>query len=220
MIDHKIDRENAVRETKKNLILDGALDVFLEKGYHDARLEDIAERAGFSKASLYNYYDDKEAIFFSLGLREHSEMTDSIRKASDPALSFYENISNVIEVILELISQKFAFSLAVVNSHTMCLFENEYMKSRHAGLIGEFMRNVEENFNNLTELIESAREKGEISSSVESSAAARYFISLMRGVYFFWKSRKKPGDLTKEKENILNFLCSGLGMEKRKGLHK
>ena len=67
-------RQQVIRETKENLILDAALRVFSGRGFHGVRLEDIADEAGFSKASLYNYYKDKEAIFLSLALREHKRI--------------------------------------------------------------------------------------------------------------------------------------------------
>lgn len=40
-----------------------ALAVFSEKGFSAARLEEIARRAGVSKAALYLYFDTKEALF-------------------------------------------------------------------------------------------------------------------------------------------------------------
>lgn len=40
-----------------------ALDVFVDKGYAATRLEDVAERAGVSKGTLYLYFASKEALF-------------------------------------------------------------------------------------------------------------------------------------------------------------
>jgi len=44
-------------------ILSAALDAFVENGFTAARLEDIAERAGVSKGTLYLYFESKEALF-------------------------------------------------------------------------------------------------------------------------------------------------------------
>src|SRR5690554_8047097 len=40
--------------------------ILSQKGYHETRLEDIAEKAGFSKSALYRYYKDKDEIFFNI----------------------------------------------------------------------------------------------------------------------------------------------------------
>ena len=44
-------------------IIGAALELFVERGYATTRLEDIAKAAGVSKASLYRYFDNKEALF-------------------------------------------------------------------------------------------------------------------------------------------------------------
>jgi AcrR family transcriptional regulator len=44
-------------------IVAAALEVFAERGFAGARLEEIAKRAGISKAALYLYFETKEDIF-------------------------------------------------------------------------------------------------------------------------------------------------------------
>jgi AcrR family transcriptional regulator len=44
-------------------ILDAALALFVEKGFAATRLDDVAARAGLSKAAIYLYFEDKTALF-------------------------------------------------------------------------------------------------------------------------------------------------------------
>ena len=44
-------------------IVTAALEVFAEKGFAAAKLEDIAARAGISKGALYLYFDTKDDLF-------------------------------------------------------------------------------------------------------------------------------------------------------------
>jgi AcrR family transcriptional regulator len=50
-------------EARPGEIVDAALEVFAEKGFATAKLDDIARKAGISKATLYLYFDTKEEIF-------------------------------------------------------------------------------------------------------------------------------------------------------------
>jgi AcrR family transcriptional regulator len=50
-------------EDRPDEILAAALQVFGEQGYTRARLDDVAQRAGVSKGTLYCYFDSKEALF-------------------------------------------------------------------------------------------------------------------------------------------------------------
>ena len=54
------------KDTRPAELLDAALDVFAEKGFAAARMEDIAARAGAAKGTLYLYFPSKEAVFEAL----------------------------------------------------------------------------------------------------------------------------------------------------------
>lgn len=50
-------------ERRTDAILDAAYDVFSTKGYHNATVDDIAQQAGVSKGTCYQYFTGKEEIF-------------------------------------------------------------------------------------------------------------------------------------------------------------
>ena len=50
-------------EDRPREICAAALEVFAEKGFAAARLDEIARRAGVSKGTLYLYFEDKEDLF-------------------------------------------------------------------------------------------------------------------------------------------------------------
>lgn len=43
-------------------MIGAAIEVFGEKGFAEATMDEIAERAGFGKGTFYNYFDDKQAL--------------------------------------------------------------------------------------------------------------------------------------------------------------
>ena len=58
-------------EQTRARLLDAAKEIFEENGFLDARISDIAERAGLSHGAFYHYFDCKEQIF-----REIAELLD------------------------------------------------------------------------------------------------------------------------------------------------
>jgi AcrR family transcriptional regulator len=50
------------KEARPQELLDAALELFGEKGYAATRTDDVAERAGVSKGTLYLYYPSKEEL--------------------------------------------------------------------------------------------------------------------------------------------------------------
>jgi AcrR family transcriptional regulator len=53
-------------ERNRRLVLDAARRVFLAKGYDGARLDGIAEEAGFSKGVVYSQFESKADLFLAL----------------------------------------------------------------------------------------------------------------------------------------------------------
>ena len=50
-------------ETKRQTILDVATKAFIELGFNNTSMSEIASRVGGSKSTLYNYFSSKEEIF-------------------------------------------------------------------------------------------------------------------------------------------------------------
>jgi AcrR family transcriptional regulator len=61
----RLTRAEAKARTREQL-LDAAAQVFAEKGYAGASVEDIAEAAGYSTGALYSNFGSKQALFVEL----------------------------------------------------------------------------------------------------------------------------------------------------------
>ncbi len=53
-------------DARPSEILAAALELFAEKGFSATRMEDVASRAGLSKAAIYLYFKDKMALLQAL----------------------------------------------------------------------------------------------------------------------------------------------------------
>jgi AcrR family transcriptional regulator len=79
------------RGEMRELILDAALELFIEQGYDKTSLRQIAERVGVTKAALYYHFARKEDIFLELHFRLHDlgrGILDQIDELEDERDSF------------------------------------------------------------------------------------------------------------------------------------
>src|SRR5215216_3098976 len=53
-------------EETRERILDAALNIFSNKGYHDTKMDEIVEASDTSKGSIYFYFPNKERLFLAL----------------------------------------------------------------------------------------------------------------------------------------------------------
>ncbi len=63
-----------IRQARSAALLDAALELFANQGYHATSIEQIARNAGVSKGLTYNYFTGKEHILESVFLRFVEEL--------------------------------------------------------------------------------------------------------------------------------------------------
>ena len=97
---------------KKRLILDAATDVFADAGFHTSRVQDIAERAGVAKGTIYLYFQTKEEILLSIFQRYFDSLLDLIDR-------FQQQHMTAVEIIDELVQQQ--VRSAIVNPRLLQL---------------------------------------------------------------------------------------------------
>jgi len=83
------------RSTRER-ILDEALDLFIDKGFDNASLRELAERMGFTKAALYYHFPSKANILIALHQRMHSLIDEPMARLGDGpvATEIYEAFLN------------------------------------------------------------------------------------------------------------------------------
>ena len=84
---------------KRKLILDAAIRVFAEHGYHGARVGDIAEDAGVAHGLLYHYFASKDDVLRTIFVENWGALIARFRavEASDePAPDKLEGIAKIL----------------------------------------------------------------------------------------------------------------------------
>jgi AcrR family transcriptional regulator len=79
------ERSLSTAEKRREELIDAAIPVFAEKGYHAAPTKQIAERAGISQAYLFRLFPTKEDLFVAVCERSCEVMYGSFAAAADQA---------------------------------------------------------------------------------------------------------------------------------------
>ena len=100
------ERQKEERKLRKKRILDGALEVFHKNGIEGSTMDEIANQAGFGKATLYYYFSSKEEVFCAImekgwkPLWEDLEDTIHSEDSSNNEL-FIDTLCKVSNIILK-----------------------------------------------------------------------------------------------------------------------
>ena len=157
-------REQVIRDAKCGLILTAARNAFAQKGFQETRLEDIAQIAGFSKASLYNYFQDKEEIFLSLAIQEYGIAITEIKSACDSKVNLVCKLDALLRTLFTHFGHHFSLMLSMVDFNTSMNFQLDLCK--HKDLSSRMKGAVKEISDVVVESFEIAKKKKEIGTNV------------------------------------------------------
>lgn len=99
----KTPRHRRRADKRPDEILDAALVCFTNDGYAATRVEDIAEKAGISKATVYLYFESKEALLTGL---VHRALAPIPEQAGAAVAAFPGTVRQGLEMFVSLISER------------------------------------------------------------------------------------------------------------------
>lgn len=109
----------------RELILDAARTLFLEKGYYQTSIRNIAEKIEYSPGTIYLYFKEKDEIFHALheeGFRKLTSVMLPLQHVSDP----FERLKALGRVYMEFaIQNKDFYDLMFIMQAPMNLEEED-----------------------------------------------------------------------------------------------
>jgi AcrR family transcriptional regulator len=79
-------------DDRRNELLALGAEVFGQRPYDEVRIDEIAERAGVSRALMYHYFPDKRAFFAAVVRAEGERLFEATNTPPQPGLSLFEQL--------------------------------------------------------------------------------------------------------------------------------
>ena len=165
---------------RRRAMLDAAQAVFAEKGYDDATLDEIAERAEFGKGTLYNYFEDGKkgillAVFDDI-IREMETLIHTVfQEERDADQSLRSAFHTFVERYFEMIQDKQELFLILVREAHRIALSDDPDRTRF------FQKQQERLVSALIPTLEKAADAGEI-QSLPPAAVANLLLANVRGM--------------------------------------
>ncbi len=174
-------RQRAVARRRQQ-ILEAALWCFLENGYHQTGVRDIAKRAGVSLGNLYNHFPGKHDVLVEIAALERSELAPMIKLLRKPGPA---------PKVLERFLTSYGKYLASVDNVLLTVeITSEAIRKPDIGAL--FLGNQEELARALAELIERGIQEAAYRPGVEPTEAARLILEMIEGCAYRSVLGEKP----------------------------
>lgn len=156
---------------REKLILQSAEDIFVEKGYHETSMEEIAVRVGVAKGTLYLHFPSKEDLAVAICLQSVRTLSQAIEEV----MGMHATARARLEIVLSIMYGGFYGKRAQLfqmfsESEGLCKVFTEREGEMHA--CWEKLKQY------LATLLEEGKANGEFDQEIPTSVMLSAFISL------------------------------------------
>lgn len=176
------------REASREAILDAAEDLFLSLGFHGARVDDIASRAGLTKGAVYFHFVDKEAVLMEVLHRVRAVVLEPLVEATQsPDLSPEERIIAFLHcqarIANEYPRRMLMIILLSIELNGMNGVPSRYVKGGYARLAVA-----------LEKVVSAGQSLGQFRSDLPAREVSGVLLALMDGMMLEWLRRQNRLD--------------------------
>ena len=190
-----------LQDIRKDQIMNAAQVVVASKGYDQARMDDIVEKAQLSKGAIYWYYKSKKDIYLSLIDYWFNEYSEGVLKSLEDKDSSSEQLKSLFEYFVDQFDQ---------NPDTFKIMVEFW---RTSGLDLDFNNKLQEIYSQFLEyiidIIKNGIESGEF-KEVDPRITALSILINIEGIHWFTLFDKSGVEAHEYINTISNFILNGL----------
>jgi AcrR family transcriptional regulator len=216
MKDLRQERKRQREQENKRFILSAAENVFAKKGFTLATMDEIAEAAQFSKATLYRYFKSKQEIFMEIILGSFDEVQKKFIKLKEKDMDSSQKLRELIRYILGYYQKKKNMSRIFIMEQSAMkkmlkidVSSQGWHSGHHPPVPQMFRKKMEEVFEVMVTIVEEGITAGEF-RSMNAKNVCYLLGALLRGFHFKGPLQQKEIPLNKSTDMIHDFVLRGI----------
>jgi len=188
------------KKERKQQIMQAAIEVFGRSSYRDANISEIARKAGVAEGTIYQYFKNKQDLFFSIGL----ERTKDFCKQIDFNLKEITGTPAKIEKLVWYYLHYFKSNPDYVRSLMLEMRVNrDFAKSRAHKSFKTFSRQM-------LQILREGQEEGTIRNDVNVYLAEHLLLGILEHIVTRWLLKGEKYDLLRSHEEVAKLILHGL----------
>lgn len=199
------------RRPREAEIIDAAAEVFHEKGYAAATIQDVADAVGILKGSLYYYIDSKEDLLFEIVRDAHHFAMRNLADAQQVGGDAITRLRALIQI--HILSN-------IANRVKIGVFFHDFRSlspERRRQVIAD--RDIYESY--VRRLIEEGQKEGTIAADIDAKMAVMALLGMMNWIYQWYRPDAEGGMGPQElAETFAAFVLDGLEVREEPSPHR
>jgi len=171
------------KEEKREAILNAAIRIFAEKGFHHSRISDVAKEAGVAEGTIYLYFKNKDHLLLSVFSRRMGSFVEDLRTL----ISGMDSPKDKLRMIVE---QHFGY---LNGDPSLALVVQIELRGCSVFMRGGVSPELKSYLNLIEEVLEEGKGLGIFRGDLNVKVASKTFFGMMDEVATVWVlKRKRP----------------------------
>jgi len=188
----------------RNEILDAALRLFSEKGFHNVSMQEIASEAEFAIGTLYRFFDTKEDLYKSLVLRLAQSFHARLASVLDAQGDEIEKLRNYVQEKGNLFSENLTMIRLYFSEIRGASFNIK------AGLDAELRKSHNTILKKLAKVFDDGISNNTFNKIADPYSLAVGFDSISNGFLFLWLESPKKHPYPEKIDIIMQMFFNQL----------
>lgn len=194
-----MNRRERKKQATRESIIQSAITLFKQKGYHKTSMDEIAEKVDVSKPTLYNYFQDKGSILIAYFQSTVADYGKEIKTS----LKSKQGIKARLENLLDFKNQVFGNDIELTANYLKYRLQTIFDKDLFDNPDRSGLENV------ILEIMTEAQQHGEIRSDIPPLVLARTFLLLATNYFLSSIYVEDPLERENLKDQLLQIFLNG-----------
>lgn len=191
------------KNDKYHRILEAAVTVFANSGFHESTISQIARAAGVADGTIYLYFKNKDDILVHFFNHKTRQVFARFREEVDQALTAVDKLRNLIRRHLdEFQKDRFMAVLYQAETHRTNRLAEEQIREMHKMYLDL-----------IAEIVEQGQVEGSIRRDLYVGLVKRYIIGGVDEVINTWLHSDGTYDLTSMGDPLVDLFIRGIGTQ-------
>jgi len=189
------------RKVKRQLIIDAAVEVFSRNGFQDSTISQIARKANVAEGTIYQYFKNKEDLFFSIPIDKTKEFYNELELHLEGIHGAENKIRKFVWYYLYHLQENPEYARALMLEMRV---NRNFAKTKTFGPYRPMTHKI-------LEIIQEGQEEGVIRKDVNIYMIRHLILGMLEHIVTRWLLKGEKGDLLVQYSEAVELLIQGIG---------
>jgi TetR/AcrR family fatty acid metabolism transcriptional regulator len=189
------------KKVKRQLIIDAAIEVFSRNGFQDSTISQIARKANVAEGTIYQYFKNKEDLFFSIPIDKTKEFYNELELHLEGIHGAENKIRKFVWYYLYHLQKNPEYARALMLEMRV---NRNFAKTKTFAPYRPLTHKI-------LEILQEGQEEGFIRKDVNIYMIRHLILGMLEHIVTRWLLKGEKGDLLFQYNEAVELLIRGIG---------